>query len=250
MYRYYHIDIEKFLSESLKWGKIRGNYSEYTVEEAQKYQEILLNALKILSSEEEMVIKAFYPKKNPEKIREQAAKSHKAERTLCDVRLVAVNGLKEFLEDNYSIETLKRFYKFDAEKFLMDSKHWELKLKSLDRKRNDLMELKAFSIDGLGISTGGKSDLTGATVVKLTEIDVDRINVCTCIEIKNEVMSLLNDYEKQIIKLFFPKRPSSYKIETFACENFTSRGSVYRSRAMVLGKIRGYIEHKYFGKGA
>ena len=114
MYRYYHIDIEKFLSESLKWGNIRVDSSDYTVAEAQEYKGILLNSLKTLSNEEEMVIRAFYPKRNPEKIKEQAIQNKKAERTICDVKLVAVKGLRDFLEENYSIETLKRFYSFNV----------------------------------------------------------------------------------------------------------------------------------------
>lgn len=248
MYRYYHINVEKFLSESLKWGNVRSNSSGYGASEAQTYQKILLNALKSLSKEQENVIKAFYPQKKPDKIKEQAIQSKKAERTICDVKLIAVKGLRDFLEENYSIEALKCFYSFDIERFLMDSKNWGRKLKGLDRKRADLMELKAFSSDG--ISTGGKSDSTGATVVKLTEVDVARINICTCIEIKNEVMSLLNNYERQVIELFFPKRPSSYKIEVFSRENYTSRGSVYRTRKVALDKIQNYIEKKYFGKGA
>lgn len=248
MYRYYHINVDKFLSESLKWGNMRGNSSGYGIAEAQQYQKILLNALNSLSAEQENVIKAFYPKKKPEKIKEQAIQSKKAERTICDVKLIAVNGLREFLEENYSIETLKRFYSFDIEKFLIDSKNWGRKLKGLDRKREDLMELKAFSSDG--ISTGGKSDSTGATVIKLTEVDVARINICTCIEIKNEIMALLNNYERQVIELFFPKRPTSYKLEIFSRENYTSRGSVYRTRKLALDKLQDYIEKKYFGKGA
>lgn len=248
MYRYYHIDIEKFLSESLKWGNIRSNASEYTHDEAQEYQEILLNALKTLSTEEEMVIKAFYPEKDPVKIKEQAIQSNKAERTICDVRLVAVNGLRAFLEENYSVETLKRFYSFNIEKFLRDSNYWELQLKALERKRADLMELKAFSSDG--ISTGGKSDSTGTTVVKLTEVDIKRINICTCIEIRNEIMTLLDDYEKKVIGLFFPKKPSTFKVENFGHEHFISRGSVYRTRKTILDRLRAYIEYKYFGKGA
>lgn len=247
MYRYYHIDIEKFLSESLKWGNIRVDSSDYTVAEAQEYQGILLNSLKTLSNEEEMVIRAFYPKRNPEKIKEQAIQNKKAERTICDVKLVAVKGLRDFLEENYSIETLKRFYSFNVERFLLDSVHWERALKRLDRKRADLMELKAFSSDG--ISTGGKSDSTGTAVVKLTEVDVVRINICTCIEIKNEVLSLLDDYEKQVLGLFFPKRPSGYKVEAFGQKYYTSRGSVYRTRKTILDKIQHYIESKYFGKG-
>ncbi len=137
---------------------------------------------------------------------------------------------------------MDKYWIFDIERFLKDSKGWGRERLKLERELESLLDLKAMSQD-TPVQTSNISDATGSTAVKRAEI-MEEINKLDRKTHLLEVAYLeLSKMEKDCIDtFFFSKGLLGARVDEFTFRWDCKRRYAYNTRRQALEKMREHIE--------
>jgi hypothetical protein len=137
---------------------------------------------------------------------------------------------------------MDKYWKFDIERFLEDSKKWGRERRELEREYEALLGLKAISQD-TPVQTSEVSDPTMSTSAQreIVKAKLDRLDEKT--NLLEKTYLLLSKMEQDCIDtFFFSKGLLGARVDEFTFRWDCQRRTAYNVRRQALEKMREYIE--------
>lgn len=137
---------------------------------------------------------------------------------------------------------MDRYYTFNADKFLKDSKSkWRTERKELEKKLKSITELKA--IENSEVHTSNISDPTASASIKRMEIEKEIERIDRYEKLLEYAFDNLSDYNRDILKRWYYTNKSINKIvDDIANESGGKPRQVYNWRREALETFSRLIE--------
>lgn len=137
---------------------------------------------------------------------------------------------------------MDKYWVFDIERFLEDSKGWGKKKLELEREHKALLGLKAIN-QGTPVQTSDVSDPTMATSAQreIVEAKIKRLDAMR--DLLDNAYLLLSPMEQDCINTFFFSRGLlGARVDEFTYRWDCKKRTAYNTRREALTKMREYIE--------